>query len=132
MMGRAFAGRKHLAFIFSLEAAFSLTLVVVAAAYLFAFAQPKEDAGEFLICSDIAGALSEARAFSSQEALAAAVDEAGALSGVYVEADGAGFRASSCPEEDAAGGQTYSFSYPVWAGGRLQEAQVKCRPMNGK
>jgi len=61
--------------------AFSLTLVIVASAYLLAFAPQKEGAGDFLVCSDAAGALAKLRAFSSQGALEASVDDAGRLSG---------------------------------------------------
>ncbi|MFA5929952.1 MAG: hypothetical protein WC861_03655 [Candidatus Micrarchaeia archaeon] len=117
------------AFLFSLEAAFSLTLVVVASAYLLAFAPQKESAGEFLACADAAGALVELRAFSAQGALDAAVNESGGLLGACVEAQGpgAGANASSCQEGIGAAGETYSFSFPVWKGGRVEGATVGCR-----
>jgi len=116
------AGKKR-AFLFSLEAAFSLTLVIVASAYLLSFAPQKEEAGEFLACSDAAGALARLRAFSSQEKLQAAVDDAGALLGACVEADGAGLRASSCGDKT---GEIISFPFPVWSGGKLQDARASC------
>jgi len=115
---------RHLAFLFSLEAAFSLTLVMIAAAYLFAFVPQHEEAGEFAACSDVAGALAKTRAFSSQEKLQAAVDEAGSLLGACVEAEGAGWNASSC--RGATSNSRFSFSFPVWSGGKLQDARVAC------
>jgi len=118
---------SYRAFLFSLEAAFSLTLVIVASAYLLAFEPQKESAGEFLACSDAASALMELRAFSSQEKLQAAVDEACALLGMCVEAEGAGAGASSCSAGEGGAGEKYSFSFPVWAGGRLQNARVACQ-----
>ena len=124
--GARLVGKRH-AFIFSLEAAFSLTLVIIASAYLLAFAPQRESAGEFLACSDAAGALVELRAFSTQEKLQAAVSEAGALLRTCVEAEGAGLRASSC-EEGA--GEKYSFSFPIWKDGRVEEARVGCHQMN--
>jgi|GEM_PF-1441286 len=126
-MKRAGAAGKRLAFLFSLEAAFSLTLVIVASAYLLAFAPQKESAGEFLACSDAAGALVELRAFSSQASLQAAVDEAGALLGACVEAEAGGVRASSCKENRGETGEKYSFSFPVWREGRVENAEVACR-----
>jgi len=112
-------------FVFSLEAAFSLALVFVAASYLQAFAPQNEEAGGFLACSDAAGVLLEARAFSSQEALQGAVDDAGSLLGMCVDAQGAGLAATSCN----GGGnrsQATAFSFPVWAGGKLQNARAWC------
>ena len=120
---------KRLAFLFSLEAAFSLTLVVVAAACLFAFAPQKESAGEFLACSDAAGTLAELRAFSTQEKLQAAVSEAGALLHTCVEAEGAGLNASSCEASANYAGEKYSFSFPVWKDGRVENARVGCHQM---
>ena len=114
------------AFMFSMEAAFALTLVIVAAAYLPAFTPQKENAGEFLACSDVAGVLAKARAFSSQEALNASVGEAGQLSGACIEADGAGLNASSCQGKGTGGGEKYSFSFPVWKEGKVQTARVGC------
>ena len=119
------------AFIFSLEAAFSLTLLVAASAYLLAFSQPRETAGEFLACSDIAGALAGQRAFSSQESLDGAVLEAGRLSGACIEAQGAGLRASSCGGDGGSGAEKYSFSFPAWKGGHVQEVSVGCRAEDG-
>jgi len=119
-------------FLFSLEAAFSLTLAIIASAYLLAFVPQKENAGEFLACADVAGALVEVRAFSSQEKLQAAVDDAGSLLGACVEAEGAGLRASSCGSGSdgtagaAAAKDVLSFSFPVWAGGKLQDARTAC------
>jgi len=117
---------KQLAFLFSLEAAFSLTLVLVASAYLLAFSPQKEDAGKFLACSDAAGVFIEMRAFSSQDALNASVSEAGALMGACLDAESGGLGASSC----AAGGGTgekYSFSFPIWKNGRVENAGVECQ-----
>jgi len=111
-------------FLFSLEAAFSLTLAIIASAYLLAFVPQKENAGEFLACADVAGALVGVRAFSSQETLQAAVDDAGSLLGACVEAEGAGLRASSCAGGSAK--ERLSFSFPVWAGGKLQDARAAC------
>ena len=119
--------KKHLAFLFSLEAAFSLTLVIVASAYLLAFAPQKESAGEFLACSDAAGALAKLRAFSSQEKLQAAVNEAGALLGMCIEAESDGASASSCPRGERGRGEKYSFSTPVWVEGRLKNARTACQ-----
>ena len=118
---------RHFAFLFSLEAAFSLTLVVVASAYLLAFAPQEENAGEFLACSDAAGALAELRAFSSQGALQASVGEAGNLLGECMEAKGAGVNASSCGEGQSEAGEKYSFSFPIWKDGRVESAQAECR-----
>ena len=119
--------KKHLAFLFSLEAAFSLTLVIVASAYLLAFAPQKESAGEFLACSDAAGALAKLRAFSSQEKLQAAVNEAGALLGMCIEAESDGASASSCTPDEGRVGEKYSFSFPVWVEGRLKNARASCQ-----
>jgi hypothetical protein len=116
---------RHRAFLFSLEAAFSLTLAIVASAYLLAFAPQKEGAGEILACSDAAGALLEMRAFAGQERLQAAVSEAGALLGACIEAEGAGWHAGKCGS--GASGDKISFSFPVWAGGKLQNARVACQ-----
>ena len=118
---------KRLAFLFSLEAAFSLTLVIVASAYLLAFAPQKESAGEFLACSDAAGALAEMRAFSSQEKLQAAVNEAGTLLGMCVEAESEGASASSCTPGEGGSGEKYSFSFPVWVEGKLKNARAACQ-----
>ena len=118
---------KRLAFLFSIEAAFSLTLVVVAAAYLFAFAPEKESAGEFLACSDAAGALLELRSFSTQETLQAAVNESGDILHMCVEADSADVGASSCEEGEGKAYEKYSFSFPVWKDGRVENARVGCR-----
>ncbi|MFA6213698.1 MAG: hypothetical protein WC717_00270 [Candidatus Micrarchaeia archaeon] len=114
------------AFLFSLEAAFSLTLFAVAAAHLLAFSPQEETAGEFLACADIAGALAESRAFSSQGALSARVAEAGALSGACVEAEAGGAGASSCGAGEDGNGEEYSFSFPIWKDGRLGEARAAC------
>jgi len=117
---------KRLAFLFSLEAAFSLTLVIVAATYLFAFAPQKESAGEFLACSDAAGALLKMRSFSTQETLQAAVGEAGGLLGVCVEAESPGLSASSCKAGEGGVGEKYSSSFPIWKEGRVENARVGC------
>ncbi|MCX6771400.1 MAG: hypothetical protein NTX79_05075 [Candidatus Micrarchaeota archaeon] len=127
---RACRSGKRLAFLFSLEAAFSLTLVIVAAACLLAFAPQKESAGEFLACSDAAGALSELRAFSTQEKLDAAVNDAGKLLGACVGAEGAGVRASSCKAGAGSAGEKYSFSFPAWKDGRVESARVWCYGMD--
>jgi hypothetical protein len=111
--------------VFSLEAAFSLATAFIALAYLQAFAPQSEEAGEFLACSDAASVLSEARAFSSQSALQEAVDDAGGLLGACVDAKGGGMAATSC-KEGGQGAQKMAFSFPVWSGGRLQNAQVGC------
>jgi len=118
---------KRLAFLFSLEAAFSLTLFLVAPAYLLAFSPQEEDAGKILACSDAAGALSGIRAFSSQDALDAAVEEAGALTGACVEAESGGIGASSCGTGRGKTGEKYSFSFPIWKNGRVENARVECR-----
>ena len=115
------------AFLFSLEAAFSLTMAVVAAAYLLAFAPQKEGAGEFLACSDAAGSLLELRAFAAQGKLQEAVVDAGALLNACVEAESAGMGASSCSAGEGATGGKYSFSFPVWKGGRVENARAGCR-----
>ena len=120
-------GGGRLAFLFSLEAAFSLTLAIVAAAYLLAFAPQKDGAGEFLACSDAAGALLEMRAFSQQEKLQEAVSEAGALAGTCVEAGGAGLSAASCAPGEGGAGEKYSFSFPIWKGGHVENAELECR-----
>ena len=117
---------KRLAFLFSLEAAFSLTLVIVASAHLLAFLPPKENVGEFLACSDVAGVLAESRAFSSQETLQMAVDEASGLLGACLEADGAGLTAASCDTIAGGNGEKYSFSFPIWKDGQVQGARVGC------
>lgn len=122
--------KVHEGFLFSLEAAFSLTLVIAASAYLLAFSPQKESAGEFLACSDIAGALAESRAFSSQEALQAAVEEAGELSDACVEAEGGGLQAASCEGGAWGRGEKYSFSFPVWKDGQVQDARAACYPRN--
>ena len=127
---------KRLAFLFSLEAAFSLTLAIIAAAYLFAFAPQQEEAGAFLACSDAARVLAQSHAFSSQGRLNATVFEAGSLLGACVEAEiEDGMTADSCGEGTPgaaagkgwrAGGNVFSFSFPVWSGGKLQDARVSC------
>jgi len=117
---------KRLAFLFSLEAAFSLTLVLVAQAYLLAFSPQEEDAGNVLACSDAAGALAETRAFHSQGRLQKAADDAGTLLGACLDAEAGETSATSC----AFGGKTgekYSFSFPIWKNGRLENARVACR-----
>ena len=124
--GGACTAGKRLAFLFSLEAAFSLTLVLVAAAYLYAFAPQKENAGEFLACSDAASALSELRAFSTQEALDAAVNESGERLDICVDAETVGLSSSACKRSENATGEKYSFSYPVWKDGRVRNARVWC------
>jgi hypothetical protein len=96
--------RERFGFVFSLEAAFSLTLVIFAAAYLFAFVPQKEDVGWFLSCADAAEALSKSRAFSSQAGLDGAVEELSGLSGACLEAEAGGMRASSCSGKRKAGG----------------------------
>ena len=126
-MGTAWCMGKRLAFLFSLEAAFSLALAMVAAAWLFAFAPQKDDAGEFLACSDAAGALLEMRAFSQQEKLQEAVSEAGALAGTCVEAGGAGLSAASCAPGEGGAGEKYSFSFPIWVDGKLLNARAACQ-----
>ena len=117
---------KRLAFLFSLEAAFSLTLALVAMACLLAFAPQKERAGEFLACSDAASALLELRAFSTQEAMDAAVNESGELLDICVEAETASLTSSACKSMEDAEGEKYSFSYPVWKDGRVRNARVGC------
>ena len=112
-------------FVFSLEAAFSLATVFFAAACLQAFIPQREAAGEFLACSDAARVLVETHAFSSQETLQGAVDDAGGLLGMCVGAQGAGFAAASC-NDGGKRGQTAGFSFPVWSGGRLQRALAWC------
>jgi hypothetical protein len=112
-------------FVFSLEAAFSLAMVFVALSYLQAFEPQNEEAGGFLACSDAAKALSEARAFSSQETLQRAVDDAGALLGTCVDAQSEGLAATSC-ENGAQGAQKTAFSIPAWSGGKLLHARVWC------
>ena len=123
--------KTYRAFMFSLEAAFALTLVIIAAAYLPAFVPQKESAGEFLACSDVAGVLAKARAFSSQESLDASVREAGRLTGACIDADGAGMHASSCEAGNEGRGGKYSFSFPIWKDGRVQEARAGCYLMSG-
>jgi len=121
-----FAGKRR-AFVFSLEAAFSLTLAVIASSCLLAYGPQEESAGEFLACSDAAGALVELRAFSSQENLQAAVLEAGALLRTCVEAESNGVGASSCEGGAKGSGEKYSFTFPVWKGGRVENARAGCR-----
>jgi len=128
-MGLCLTGRR-LAFLFSLEAAFSLTLVIVAAAYLFAFAQEKENAGEFLACADVAGALSKLRAFSTQESLQAEVNKSGGLLGTCVDAESDGVSASSCEAGRDGAGEKYSFSFPIWKDGSVKNANVGCYQMD--
>jgi hypothetical protein len=120
------------AFLFSLEAAFSLTFVIIAASYLSAFAPQKESAGEFLACSDAAGVLAKSRAFSSQQGLEAAVHEAGMLTGACIEAHGEGLNASSCEGGRGSSGEKYSFSFPVWKEGKVQAASAGCYLVNRK
>jgi hypothetical protein len=123
---------KRLAFLFSLEAAFSLTLVMVASAYLLAFVPQREEAGEFLACSDAADVLVRLRAFSTQERLQAAVSEAGGLLHVCVEANGGGLHASSCKPGEGGAGERYSFSFPYWKDGRVENMGVGCSIMGRK
>ncbi len=115
-------------FLFSLEAAFSITLAIVAAACLPAFAMHEESPGNYLACSDAAGVLAKSGAFASQEKLQAAVDEAGELLGMCIEAESAGMGASSCDESRQ--GSVLSFAFPVWSGGKLQNARVACWQMH--
>jgi hypothetical protein len=125
-------------FAFSLEAAFSILLAVMALAFLPAFAAQHEEAGEYLACADAARALSRTNAFASQEKLQAAVEEAGGLLGMCIETEvqGGGMTAGACGRcrgSDGragacanAGSETVSFSIPVWSGGRLRNASVSC------
>jgi len=115
-------------FAFSLEAAFSILLAVMALAFLPAFSVQSEEVGEYLACADAARALSQTHAFSLQERLRAGVDEAGGLLGICIEAEvlAGGMGAGSCANT---GGETVSFSMPVWSGGRLQNARVSCSGM---
>ena len=117
---------KSLAFLFSLEAAFSLTLAIAAAAYLLAFSQQKESEGEFVACSDAAGALLDLRAFSRQEKLQEAVSDESALLGTCIEAESAGLSASSCNEGGSGPGGKYSFSFPIWKQGEVETARAGC------
>jgi hypothetical protein len=125
--GRAWHGAC--AFIFSLEAAFSLALVVIAAAYLPFFMQQKENVGTFLSCADAAEAMSETRAFSSQAALDRAVGEISALYDGCIFAQAHGMETLQCRgiENDSGGGrEIFSFTFPVWSEGRLKNAQAGC------
>ena len=110
-------------FLFSLEAAASLLLLMVAASFLPAFQLKDSHAGEFFLCSDAAGVLVKSSAFSGGR-LQERVAELEGLSSLCIEASTPAAAApSSCPDATA---DRYSFTLPVLEGGRIASATVSC------
>lgn len=108
-------------FLMSLEAAFSLTLLLIALAALPAFQAHKNPAPDFFLCSDAALALAKSGAFSSgslQDSLNGMHD----LSGMCFSAGSS----SSAGCSLAAPGEKISISIPAFDGTALEEATVFC------
>lgn len=108
-------------FLMSLEAAFSLTLLLIALSVLPAFQAQKNPAPDFFLCSDAALSLAKSGAFSSgklQDSLNSMHD----LSGMCFSA--ASIPSAGCPS--GAKGEKISFSIPAFDGTALKEATVSC------
>jgi len=110
-------------FLMSLEAAFALTLLLIAGSALPAFSQPKNAAPDFFLCSDAALALVKSDAFSDGS-LQARLDSMHALSGMCFSSGAA--VSSGCAIAAQAGGEKLSFSVPSYQGGALRKLAVYC------
>lgn len=115
---------KKTGFALSLEAVSSLFLLLFAVSALQLYQFRQSNANDFFACSDAALALSKTRAFSGAS-LQEKVDGAGEFSGLCIEADSALASASSCAGEKETG-EKFSFAFPVWQGGAVQDARVSC------
>lgn len=115
-------------FLMSLEAAFSLALLIIAVSALPAFHPQKNPAPGFFLCSDAALALAKDGAFSDPSGmkLRGKVRQMERLSGMCIEAEALlAHAASSCafvPREKTI------LSLPVHQDGLLLQARVSCWP----
>ena len=119
------AGTEKSGFLFTLEAASSLVLLIIASSFILAFHLPQSHAEGFFLCSDAAGVLVKSSAFSGGS-LQERVGELESLSSLCIEAGAAGETASSSCVPS--GGDKYSFTFPVLAGAasRIENATVSC------
>jgi len=113
------------AFLMTLESASAIFMLIIAASAFSLFSFPESSAGDFYICSDAAIILSKSRAFSDN-ALSLEVEKLGRLSGMCIKAEGAGSFASNCFGDSGAKKEKFSFSFPVWKDGMVQQASVGC------
>jgi len=125
--GQGSAGSTR-GFLMTLEAAFSLTLLIIAAAALPAFLPQKNSAPDFFLCTDAAAALANSGAFSDATGLQlqGQVNSMHALSGMCVEASvPLGRQASSCAKAKE-GKEKTQLTVPVFDGNFVQNAGVSC------
>ena len=109
-------------FLMSLEAAFSLTLLLIAATALPAFSQPENTAPEFFLCSDAALALVKGGSFADSS-LQANLTDRHSLSGTCVSAEGRFSRGCSSPRPQS--GKT-AITVPFYRAGAVGKATIYC------
>ena len=114
-------GKSSAGFLMSLEAAFSLTLLLIALAALPVFSAQKNTAPDFFLCSDAALSLAKSGAFSNG-GLQGSLDGMHDLAGMCFSA---GSLVSAGCSYASEGGKT-AFSIPAFDGTELTEATVQC------
>ena len=122
-------GKPRQGFLFSLEAALSAALLIIAIAFLPLFEKQPGNEPALLACHDAAGALAKSGAFKSQPALDASVSRAGSLLKTCIEASAGSLSSGKC---DSAGERkdAIAFSFPVWSEGAIRQAKVSCHQWN--
>ena len=109
-------------FLMSLEAAFSLSLLVIAASALPAFRLEKSEAPSFFLCTDAALALARSGAFSDGS-VQEKVDSMAGLSGTCIDAEGISSSAQECVAQPR---EKTSLTVPVFNGISVQNAEISC------
>ena len=109
-------------FLMSLEAAFSLALLVIAASALPAFRMEKSEAPSFFLCTDAALALAKSGAFSDGS-VGQKVNVMEELSGMCIDADGISSSAQECRAEPR---EKTTVTIPVFNGASMQDSKISC------
>ena len=114
-------GKSSAGFLMSLEAAFSLTLLLIALAALPVFSAQKNTAPDFFLCSDAALSLAKSGAFSNG-GLQGRLDGMHDLAGMCFSAGS--LSSAGCSRDTE--GEKISLSIPAFDGTELKEATVSC------
>lgn len=110
-------------FLMTLEAAYSLLLILAGASLLAAFQLPGHNPQDFYLCSD-AAILFSSQDFSDAASIALHAESLSSLSGMCISArHSLGEHSAGCGGEQ---GEVYSFSIPVQTPLGTQNAQVSC------
>jgi hypothetical protein len=112
-------------FAMSLEAAFSLTLLLIAGTALPAFSPPENAAPDFFLCSDAALALAKSGSFSGTgQQLQAMLDEMHSLSGMCFS-EGS-IASAGCALQKNPQKEKTAFTVPYCSAGAVGKKTVSC------